>query len=85
MSKTKVEKTYNYSDPLYDTNRKVVRTMDMFVEEFETNFDDAIDLLEFIIKNYQKVLATDENQNKLELMLEKSAERIEQLTAALPR
>lgn len=64
---------------LYDTNKVVSWDMDSFVEEFEVNFDTALDLLESIIKNYSKVLSLQENKEKLNAIIEQSAKRIEQL------
>lgn len=64
---------------LYDTNKVAVWDMDSFVEEFEVNFDAALDLLQSIIKNYSKVLSLRENKEKLNAIIERSAKRIEQL------
>lgn len=64
---------------LYDTNKVAVWDMDSFVEEFEVNFDTALDLLQSIIKNYSKVLSLLENKEKLNAIIEQSARRIEQL------
>lgn len=64
---------------LYDTNKVAVWDMDSFVEEFEVNFDTALDLLQSIIKNYSKVLSLRENKEKLNAIIEQSARRIEQL------
>lgn len=64
---------------LNDTNKVVSWDMDSFVEEFEVNFDTALDLLQSIIKNYSKVLLLQENKEKLNAIIEQSAKRIEKL------
>lgn len=64
---------------LYDENKVVKWDMDSFIEEFEDNFDTALDLLQSIIKNYHDVLQKEENKKKLNAILDRSAKRIEQM------
>ena len=64
---------------LYNTDKVASWDMDSFLEEFEVNFETALDLLQSIIRNYSEALSLKENKRKLDDVLKKSARRIERL------